>query len=112
MNLLPLWTAIVCPTESGEIVDDRAQVLTTFFSLREFISSTFRRSLSSMYGPFFTLRAMSLQLAYLVALPRRRLRTMSLFDRFFACRVFTPSGFPHGETGGRPPDDLPSPPPS
>src|SRR3954465_7726783 len=100
MNLLPLCTAIVCPTKSGEIVDERAQVFTTFFSLREFITSTFRRSLSSMYGPFFTLRAMALP--YLVALPRFLPRTMSLFDCFLLCRVFTPSGLPHGETGGRP----------
>src|SRR5690606_37779915 len=50
--------------------------------------------------------------AHFVALPRRRPRTMYLFDRFFRLRVFLPSGSPHGDTGGRPPDVLPSPPPS
>ena len=35
----------------GEIVDARAQVFTTFFSPDAFMSSTLRRSLSSMYSP-------------------------------------------------------------
>src|SRR5690606_21996721 len=51
-------------------------------------------------------------LTQVVRLPRLRPRTISLFDFFFRFRVFTPSGLPHGETGGRPPDVLPSPPPS
>ena len=38
--------------------------------------------------------------------------TINRFDFFFGCRVFTPSGLPQGETGGRPPELLPSPPPS
>ena len=33
MNFLPLCTAIVCPTNSGRIVERRDQVRTTFFSL-------------------------------------------------------------------------------
>ena len=37
---------------------------------------------------------------------------MCFVDAFFMWRVFLPSALPHGETGGRPPDDLPSPPPS
>src|SRR2546427_60650 len=49
---------------------------------------------------------------YCVAFPRFRPRTMSFVDRFFLCRVFLPSTLPHGLVGGRPPDDLPSPPPS
>ena len=49
---------------------------------------------------------------YCVAFPRLRPRTMSLVDAFFWCRVFRPSGLPHGDTGGRPPELLPSPPPS
>src|SRR5437660_9462171 len=49
---------------------------------------------------------------YCVAFPRLRPRTMSLVDGFFLCRVFLPSTLPQGEVGGRPPDVLPSPPPS
>ena len=41
----------------------------------------------------------------------RRRRMMSFWDGLFLSRV-RPSGWPHGETGWRPPDDLPSPPPS
>src|SRR5687768_15871087 len=37
---------------------------------------------------------------------------MNLFVPFFFLRVLTPSGLPHGETGGRPPELFPSPPPS
>src|SRR5690606_24341414 len=37
MNLFPLCTASVCPMNSGEIVDARAQVLMTRFSPRAFI---------------------------------------------------------------------------
>src|SRR3954453_5508693 len=37
---------------------------------------------------------------------------MSLVDAFFGCRVFLPSTLPHGLVGGRPPELLPSPPPS
>src|SRR3989442_6465806 len=48
------------------------------------------------------------------ALPISRLRprTMSFVDGFFLCRVFLPSTLPQGDAGGRPPDVLPSPPPS
>src|SRR5256886_6870556 len=49
---------------------------------------------------------------YCVAFPRLRPRTMSFVDGFFLCRVFFPSTLPHGFVGGRPPDVLPSPPPS
>src|SRR5690606_30598249 len=59
MNLLPLCTASVCPTNSGETVDARAQVLMTRFSPRLFISRTFSSSFASMYGPFFTDRAIA-----------------------------------------------------
>src|SRR5438552_16024097 len=37
---------------------------------------------------------------------------MSFVDGFFLCRVFFPSTLPQGEVGGRPPEVLPSPPPS
>jgi hypothetical protein len=55
--------------------------------------------------------------AALILLPQRRAprvrrrRTISLSDGFLARRV-RPSGLPHGETGWRPPEVLPSPPPS
>src|SRR5437879_10629841 len=51
-------------------------------------------------------------LGYCVALPRLRPLTISFVLAFFLCLVFTPSGLPHGETGGRPPELFPSPPPS
>src|SRR5690349_11173757 len=56
MNLLPLCTASVWPTNSGEIVDARAQVLMTFFSPRVFMSRTLSSSFVSMNGPFFSER--------------------------------------------------------
>src|SRR6185312_11524662 len=49
---------------------------------------------------------------YVVALPRLRPRTIILFDGFLRCRVFLPSTLPQGDVGGRPPELLPSPPPS
>src|SRR5436309_336863 len=49
---------------------------------------------------------------YCVAFPRLRPRTMSFVDGFLRCRVFFPSTLPQGEVGGRPPEVLPSPPPS
>src|SRR5689334_22167741 len=110
MNLFPLCTAMVWPTKSGEMVEARDHVLMTRFSPREFIMSSLDMRRSSMNGPFFTLRGM-IRCSYCVALPRLRPRTMSLFEAFFRLRVFTPSRLPHGDTGGRPPDDLPSPPP-
>src|SRR4051794_14820296 len=49
---------------------------------------------------------------YVVALPRFRPRTIILLDGFFRWRVFLPSTLPQGEVGARPPELLPSPPPS
>src|SRR5205807_6964562 len=57
--LRPSWTAMVCPTMSGMIVDRREQVLMTRFSLRLFSSSTLRSRWSSTNGPFFRLRGTS-----------------------------------------------------
>src|ERR1700690_3996793 len=56
MNFLPLWTAIVCPTISGRIVERRDHVFTTFFSFRSFSASTFSRRWPSMNGPFLSER--------------------------------------------------------
>src|SRR3989454_11264747 len=47
-----------------------------------------------------------------VAFPLFRPRTISFVDGFFLCRVFFPSTLPQGFVGGRPPEVLPSPPPS
>src|SRR5690606_26195302 len=82
MNLFPLCTASVCPTKSGEMVDARAHVLITRFSPVSFIFRIFSRSLASMYGPFLIERAISVAPPYVVALPRRRPRTMYLFELF------------------------------
>src|SRR2546421_8514244 len=49
---------MVCPIISGPIVERRDQVFTTFFSLRVFSASTFRRKWPSTNGPFFNERAM------------------------------------------------------
>src|SRR5215469_3256286 len=48
---------MVWPIMSGTIVERRDQVLTTFFSLRVFRSSTFSRRWPSTNGPFFSERA-------------------------------------------------------
>src|SRR4051795_7418540 len=50
--------------------------------------------------------------SYVVALPRFRPRTIILLECFFRWRVFLPSTLPQGDVGGRPPELLPSPPPS
>src|ERR1700690_3816958 len=54
MNFLPLWTASVCPMNSGVIVERRDHVRTTFFSLFSFIAATFFVRWSSVNGPFFS----------------------------------------------------------
>src|SRR4030067_304072 len=58
MNLFPLCTANVCPTNSGRIVQRRAPVLSTRFSPLRFKTSIFRTSESTTYGPFLMERAM------------------------------------------------------
>src|SRR5918995_303570 len=107
-NLFPLCTAKVWPTNSGRMVLARLQVFTTRFSFLLFRICTLSISASWTNGPFLTLLAMR----YLVALPRLRPRTISLVEAFFRCRVLRPSGLPQGDVGGRPPELLPSPPPS
>src|SRR5512147_2635881 len=86
---------------SGMIVERRDQVLMTLRSPAAFIASTFLARWSSTNGPFFSDRAM----AYL------RLFTMKRSVRLLF-RVLAPLvGLPHGVTGWRPPEVLPSPPP-
>src|SRR6266853_1662898 len=84
MNLFPLCTASVWPMKSGVMVERRLHV-------RALLDGASH---------------------YCVAFPRLRPRTMSFVDAFFLWRVFLPSTLPQGEVGGRPPDVLPSPPPS
>src|ERR1041385_9259620 len=57
MNLLPLCTANVCPTNSGGIVERRAHVFTTRLSPLLFMSCTLPNSLVSTNGPFLSERA-------------------------------------------------------
>src|SRR6056297_2142524 len=56
INLLPLCTAMVCPTKSGVIIDRLDQVFTTFFLPDSFISMIRFSSLNSTNGPFFSER--------------------------------------------------------
>src|SRR5512143_185968 len=60
MNLFPLCTAKVCPTNSGGMVQARAQVLITRFWLTLFNASTFWKSFPLMNGPFFSDRVILL----------------------------------------------------
>src|SRR5262245_12288561 len=106
-NLFPLCTASVWPTNSGRIVQRRAQVLSTRFSPLRLSVSILRTRLSTTYGPFLIERAISSG----VSLYFFRRRTMSL-SLSLALRVLSPLLiWPHGEQGCRPPEDLPSPPP-
>src|SRR5580700_5540637 len=54
INFLPLWTASVCPTNSGRMVERRDHVRTTFFSFLSFMSETFLARWSSVNGPFLS----------------------------------------------------------
>src|SRR6185437_2854806 len=105
MNLLPLCTAKVWPTNSGSTVEARDQVLITRFSLRAFSASTRLVSATCTNGPFLTLLPIGEldERVYCVALPRLRPRTIRRCDGFFLLRVLTPSFLPHGLTTFRPP---------
>src|SRR5215469_5802899 len=104
MNFLPLCTAMVWPTNSGRIVERRDQVRTTFFSFAAVSAAIFDSRCVSVNGPFFT----DLPIRYLFLLFRV---TMNLSVRLLL-RVLKPRvGWPHGVTGCRPPEVLPSPPP-
>src|SRR5215831_2128865 len=70
MNLRPLCTAKVCPTNSGIIVERRDQVLITFFWLVRIISSTFLARCRSTKGPFLIDRAIFHLLASYAGAPR------------------------------------------
>src|SRR5579884_2568285 len=91
---------------SGRMVDRRDHVRTTFFSFFSFMVATFFTRWSSLNGPFFS--DLLILDAYFFALRRE---TMNLSVRLLL-RVLKPRvGWPHGVTGCRPPEVLPSPPP-
>src|SRR5215813_8156623 len=105
MNFLPLWTAMVCPTNSGRMVERRDQVRTTFFSLAALSTAILASRCVSVNGPFLAERPMC---AYLFLLFRVTIHlSLRLLLRVLKPRVF----WPHGVTGCRPPEVLPSPPP-
>src|SRR5690242_837788 len=105
MNLLPLCTARVCPTNSGSTVQRRAHVFSTRFSPLRLSVSIFRTRESTTYGPFLMERAMRSP-GYFVR--RRTMKALPSLRR----RVLRPLVFlPHGVVGWRPPELLPSPPP-
>ena len=52
INLRPSWTAIVRPTISGMIIEDRAHVRITLREPLWRIAPTFFISFGSTYGPF------------------------------------------------------------
>src|SRR5260221_8363735 len=106
--LRPSCTAIVWPSIAGTIIERRDQVLITCLVPLSFWTSTLFIRWSSTNGPFFRLRGIS-GCSYRFFLPRRRVIIRSL--GLLALRV-RPSGFPQGLTGCRPPELLPSPPPS
>ena len=74
--LRPSWTAIVCPTMSGKIVEVRDQVRIMVLDPEAFICSMRSMSRSSTHGPFFEER----DIYRLPFLPRRRPRTMYRSD--------------------------------
>src|ERR1700739_2274295 len=91
-------------------MDRRDQVLITVLVPFSFCTSTFFIRWSSTKGPFFRLRGIG-DCSYRLFLPRLRRRLISRSLGLCSRRV-RPSGLPHGLTGWRPPELLPSPPPS
>src|ERR1700677_1200752 len=96
-NFLPLCTAIVCPTNSGKIVERRDQVFTTFLSLAWFNTSIFTVRCASTNGPFFVERAINLPLL-LAAADDERVRPL-VVACLVAARRLAPRG--HRMTAAR-----------
>ena len=84
--LRPSWTAIVCPTISGNTVEVRDQVLTICFWFCSFICVIRLIRRSSTNGPFFVDLPIVSYLC-LVFLPRRRPRTIIASERLPFLRV-------------------------
>src|SRR5450631_4688834 len=93
---------------AGMIIERRDHVRMTFLLPFSFCVSTFLSRWSSTKGPFLRLRGIG-YCSYRFFLLRRRLMSRSL--GLWARRV-RHSGWPQGLTGWRPPELLPSPPPS
>src|SRR5258707_14123275 len=92
----------------GKITDARDHDLTTFFSLRLFISSIRPRRRASTNGPFLTERDIGFLLPCYLRCRERTMRRPVVLDR----REPSPmAGFPHGVLARSPAGDLPSPPP-
>src|SRR5258707_13902258 len=91
-------------------MDRRDQVLITVLVPFSFCTSTFFIRWSSTKGPFLRLRGI-VGCSYRLFLPRPRRRLIRRSLGLLGLRV-RPSGLPHGLTGWRPPELLPSPPPS
>src|ERR1041385_4834170 len=109
MNLFPLCTANVWPTNSGVIIDLRDQVLIACFLPPVFIATIFFSRCGSTKGPFFSERAIYfflLLINYFLRLSR-----IYLFEAFLSERVFNPFAFVPFLERGCPPDARPSPPP-
>jgi len=85
--LRPSCTAMVWPTMSGKIVDERDQVRIIRFSFAAFIVSMRCMSFASTNGPFLSERPNYFSPA---CLPRRRPRTMNFWLAFFVLRVRWP----------------------
>jgi hypothetical protein len=92
---------------SGTIIERRDHVLMTLWVPFSFWASTFFCRWSSTKGPFFRLRGISTSLS---ASCRSCGGGRSLVARPCACGCGL-RGLPHGLTGWRPPEVLPSPPP-
>src|SRR3546814_6713109 len=106
MNLRPLQTLNVNPTNCGRIVDRRDPVLIGARAPASCAVSAFFRRLSSTNGPFQTERALH-YLFFFACRQRMIILSVALLMRVLAPLV----GLPHGVTGLRPPDVRPFPPP-
>ena len=83
--LRPSWTAIVCPTISGNTVEVRDQVLIICFWFASFIVVIRLIRRSSTNGPFFV--DLPMTVPYLFFFPRRRPRTIIASERLPFLRV-------------------------
>src|SRR5258705_11189457 len=99
---------MVWPMKVGKITDARDHDLTTFFSLRLFISSIRPRRRASTNGPFLTERDIGFLLPCYLRCRDRTMRRPVVLDR----RGREPmAGLSPGGFGGLPPGGLPPPPP-
>src|ERR1700674_3589469 len=98
INFLPLCTAMVCPTNSGIMVERRDQVRSTFFSLREFMPSTRVCRKPSTNGPFFVERAIKSVLFLAAPVDDKCVRAL-IVPRLVSAGRLTPRGHRMTATG-------------